>query len=857
MGNIAPNRWERVKELFAAASHMTPPERSSFLPGACEGDRTVLAEVERLLRQHDQAGDFLESGNESNWLARLIDPHAFNPGDLVSGRFRIVCFVGRGGMGEVYEAEDQELGQPVALKTIRSEVAADERVIARFKQEIHLSRKVTHPNVCRIYDKHEAYALDSFGVEGKVTYLTMELLPGEGLSERLRRNGRMTTAEALPIVLQLISGLQAAHDAGIVHGDLKSSNVILVESEGGKVRAVITDFGLARLSAVAGGSEKSLPAGGTGTPAYMSPEQVERAAVTTAADIYSFGVVIFEMVTGRLPFVADTPTLMASKRLKEDAPSPRSIVPDLDRKWDRAILRCLQRNPQDRFHMAIDIADALRHELHVETRNRGRRVALGIGAGILLLPLSLGGYRVWRLSRPEHKVELAQARIRDGLARQDAGDAKQAEALFEEARHLNESAGNQAGVAEVLTKEGDLLSDEGNFTGANTAYQSAIGIAREIGDQQRIGIVLANLAIALRSKGDEAAARKNYQSALEIFRNIGDKRHIAIVLKNLGDFEGALAIFKEIGYKRGAANTLDSLGVNLDAEGYLIAARKAFEEELSMWRDIDEPGSEGYARGGAFNLGCVLYEQGYLSDGRKQFESALQVARKLAPTGIAGTLYNLGELLLQQDLIEDARKAAEEALALGYKFDNQADVGGARLLLAKIALVENRPSEAEAQAKQAIERFRTQKPLVNEVPATAVLALAFLAQRKRQDARTILQETVLPAIEKETVYSDRLSLSITVGKILAATGNVSRGTKYLESALDDSRRLGYMGNELDARLSLAELELRSGSPVIGRTRLIALERDARSRGYELIARKAKQAIQIAGVEPQSPSAAPK
>jgi serine/threonine protein kinase len=246
MDEITSNRLERIKELFAAAAEMSPPDRSSFLPGVCDGDSALLAEVERLLREHDEMGSFLESGSGSAGLARLVDLHSFTVGELVSGRFRVVRFIGRGGMGEVYEAEDLELGRNIALKTIRPEIAADERVIARFKQEIQLSLRVTHSNVCRIFDieRHQT-ASGSQDDAQEVTYLSMELLAGETLAERLRR-GRMTTDEALPILLQIIDGLQAAHGAGIVHGDLKSSNVVLIPSNAGTARAVVTDFGLAR-----------------------------------------------------------------------------------------------------------------------------------------------------------------------------------------------------------------------------------------------------------------------------------------------------------------------------------------------------------------------------------------------------------------------------------------------------------------------------------------------------------------------------------------------------------------------------------------------------------------------------------
>src|SRR6266850_4830861 len=157
---------------------------------------------------------------------------AFQPslsaGRLLAGRFKIVRFLARGGMGEVYEAEDLELGEHVALKTVRSDVGWGEQTLARFKQEIHLARKVTHPNVCRIFDVFHHIESSEGGPGEKITFLSMELLTGETLTERLRRTGPMTPSEARPLVRQMVAALAAAHKAGVIHRDFKGSNVMLV-----------------------------------------------------------------------------------------------------------------------------------------------------------------------------------------------------------------------------------------------------------------------------------------------------------------------------------------------------------------------------------------------------------------------------------------------------------------------------------------------------------------------------------------------------------------------------------------------------------------------------------------------------
>ena len=292
-------------------------------------------------------------------------PPALCEGRLMAGRFKIVKFIARGGMGDVYEAEDLELHECVALKTIRPEIAGIAHAMERFKREIQLARRVTHPNVCRIFDLfHDTTGSDD------ITFLTMELLNGETLHQRVTRAGRMTTDKALPIIRQMAAGLAAAHKAGVIHRDFKSSNVMLIETPAGsaEVRAVVTDFGLAR-AVVAPQSIATLsnPGDALGTPAYMAPEQLEDGEITSASDIYSFGIVMYEMVTARLPWQGESTFALAIKRLQGPPPSPRTYVPELDSVWESTILRCLERLPADRFENVEVAVDALTLETVIES----------------------------------------------------------------------------------------------------------------------------------------------------------------------------------------------------------------------------------------------------------------------------------------------------------------------------------------------------------------------------------------------------------------------------------------------------------------------------------------------------------
>jgi len=308
-------------------------------------------------------------------LASAVAPAAASSGDddvprlqvgeLLAGRFSVVRFVARGGMGAVYEATDVLLKSRVALKVIRGWIATDATAMERLRREVLLGRRVAHPNVCKVYELYEATTAGGVPIH----FLTMELLEGESLARRLARKGRLTTDEALPLVRQMCDGLAAAHAEGVVHRDFKSSNVMLVPraATGGEpamdsIRAVITDFGVARAVRLATeeADEGRLTgkAGILGTPEYMAPEQVTGSEVTAAADIYALGVVLYEMVTGKLPFAGETPLAAAARRLDEPPPGADTTVPGLDKRWVSAIARCLARQPEKRFRSARDVVPA-------------------------------------------------------------------------------------------------------------------------------------------------------------------------------------------------------------------------------------------------------------------------------------------------------------------------------------------------------------------------------------------------------------------------------------------------------------------------------------------------------------------
>jgi serine/threonine-protein kinase len=262
----------------------------------------------------------------------------FEPGTVLGGRYRIVGLLGKGGMGEVYRADDLTLGQPVALKFLPETLVGDSDWLVRFRGEVRAARQVSHPNVCRVYDIAE---VDGF------TFLSMEFVQGEDLAGLLRRIGRLSPDKAAEMARGLAAGLAAAHDKGVLHRDLKPGNVLI--DEHGRVR--LADFGLAGVEHESEGL--------SGTPAYMAPELFDRKPATVQSDIYALGLVLYEMFSGKQAFSGTTVGELARLHHEITPPPLTQLVPGIDPMADRIILRCLAKDPAQRPASALQVAAAL------------------------------------------------------------------------------------------------------------------------------------------------------------------------------------------------------------------------------------------------------------------------------------------------------------------------------------------------------------------------------------------------------------------------------------------------------------------------------------------------------------------
>jgi serine/threonine protein kinase/Tfp pilus assembly protein PilF len=388
------DQQELVEQLFDAALAMDPAERRAYLDRVCGDNLELRRSVDSLLIQDERAGSFLEHpppGFHEKLMAtppesdetrgfdeteEIVVPSAppirIFPGDILGDRFLVIRYIAKGGMGEVYEVEDLHLqGVRLALKTVLPQVAGKPSMQRRFEREVLLAREVIHPNLCPIYDIFHVQH-----PKGTLNFLTMKLLSGETLASRLARQGRIDLPEATSIIKQVATALAAIHDAGILHRDIKASNIML-DGTGEQVRVCVMDFGLAHPYLAEG---QTLTAFGmAGTPAYMAPELFRGEPPSKTTDVYAFGVVVYEMLVGKLP------PINIGKELQ---PAQNSSFKELPPEWQQLIRGCLEPDTSRRYQTIQDALTATSPIDHVSTTlakrpiSRRHMIEMGTGASL-------------------------------------------------------------------------------------------------------------------------------------------------------------------------------------------------------------------------------------------------------------------------------------------------------------------------------------------------------------------------------------------------------------------------------------------------------------------------------------------
>src|SRR5450631_299633 len=514
LGTMATQR-ETVEELFEAALALKPEDRSAYLDKVGKSDPVLRQLVEELLSVDAKARSFLEHP-PFGFLDKEIAP-----GTKI-GPYEIVALIGSGGMGEVFRARDSTLKREVAIKVLPAYVAQDPERLRRFEHEAQAAAALNHSNILAVYQ---------FGMHEDAPYLVSELLEGETLRQVLRR-GPLPLRKALDYAVQIAHGLAAAHEKGIIHRDLKPENLFVTKD--GRVK--ILDFGLAKLTQTDPSSNTSMATvthGATeagvvmGTAGYMSPEQIRGMALDPRSDIFSFGAVLYEMLSGKRAFHGDTPADTMSAILKEDPPelneTNRNVAPALE----RIVQHCLEKNPESRFHSASDIAFDLEH-LSGLSGSGARTAMAGSGASLAM-------------GQPRHKLLIGLAA---GLAFAGAvyglgwwsGSAR-GHAALAEYRQITFRTGYIGNAR--FTPDGSIVYSASWDGGENQLYMSRTEDpgARELG--------IKNAELLAISKSGELAVRLNSVS-LGGFAQAGTLARIPLsggtpreVLENVQDADWA------------------------------------------------------------------------------------------------------------------------------------------------------------------------------------------------------------------------------------------------------------------------------------------------------------------------------
>lgn len=773
---------------------------------------------------------------ESGRADRVIEP-VFRREAIVAERFRIRRFLGQGGTAQVFEAYDLALDQRVGLKVVRPDAPVNLKATRDLKDEVRLARRVTHPNVCRTFD------VFSHPSAPGALVVAMELLEGETLAQRLRRRGPLDLEKAVPLARQMAAALSAAHAAGVLHLDFKSSNVVLV-SKGSEVRAVVTDFGLA----LAGVHAVRNPAGPWGTPGYMAPEQREGKVLSPSTDVYALGCVLHEMVTGDLP------------RPEKGSPTIRrgGASTGLPQSWSRVIERCLREDPEERFASPEEAVAGLANSprlsrwSHVAlamlllsllflTRAPTGRTTSGVtpdtldsvhGASSLsgkdpLLDLTPADKEAWPLyldgvEQLRHRHFPKAVELLTASVQREPAFAPALAALAEARARVADRPGAEAvaeralAAASELSREGQLLirarvaSSRGDFTAAarfyttlrelfphNTEYALRLLDAQIRADQ----LDLAATTLAEVPATEELAARR-WLLAAELAKareEIEETVSAAEKAATLGRDEHY--VFLAAAAERLAAEPRLRLG---EPE----RAREAAEEALRIYRQA------GFEKGMADALttlaGIQIDSEGYREEFIDIYLDALDLYRRLDDTeGQAEVHSQLGYLALQRREPDRARSHLKQALQL---FTQLGSESGQALVFGNLgifSLLQGRLGESESYLRSALQLSRRHGTTQTTAHLLNNLGNIYAVRGEVRRARDTWEEAGRYAEEGEIPLLVTLTRH-NLAQLAMRRGRLPQARELLDMASRGAAEIGIPRLSAMVRLAEGELEHLAG-----------------------------------------------
>jgi tetratricopeptide (TPR) repeat protein len=462
---------------------------------------------------------------------------------------------------------------------------------------------------------------------------------------------------------------------------------------------------------------------------------------------------------------------------------------------------------------------------------------------------ALAAQAVQKARAENTKLVLAHALYRQGFALENLSDTKGAIGAVEEAGRIYQSVGDRYNFASTLEVTGQVFADRGDYPNALTNFNNELAIAREVGNRKTEASALNNIALVLTQQGDAEQARKMYETALPISREVADKPNYAMTLVNIagivkdeGDLAGAkktydqaLAVCREINDQSCIALLLASIGTVMDGQGDSAGAKKTLEQAVAL--DLAS-GQSSPSSDKLIGLGDALQHMGDLPGARKSYADALALARAASDKSVAAyALVGLGSVEVKAADFTAARKDYEEALALRNELGEKYTVSTTQVAIAELATEEGHPGAAERPAREARDEFQRTHKGDDQITATAVLAGALLAGGKNDDAFQEVTKAA-PMAAKSQNLSVQLSFAVARARSEAASGKIGPAKTTLKEALAKATKSAYVGDQLECRLALEEIELKSGKSPASRDRVAQLQKDAKEKGFDLIAHKA-------------------
>jgi tetratricopeptide (TPR) repeat protein len=732
------------------------------------------------------------------------DDEAFAVGRVVGNRYEILGVIGKGGMGWVYKARDREIDRIVAIKVIKPDLARDETVIARFREEIILARRVTHKNVLRIFDIAEA--------EG-FKFISMPYIEGKDLKAIITEKGKLTTDEALDIAVQVLEALKSAHDVGVVHRDLKPHN-ILIDADG---NACVTDFGIA----------KSMDAGGltmtgqiVGTPDYMSPEQAEGRDVDGRSDLYSFGLVLYEMLTGHVPFKADSIITTLMMRLREVADPPSKANPDVPAWVDRLVMKALERDRDDRYASADEILHDI-ERAHVKRiiRLRGRNLAIAAaGIAVAVLALFYFGLRP-RLTFEEVRTFIAVLPFENltgdaeldwlssGIPENLTADLAQSRFFrvmsTDRLRHVVSDIGGDPNGYDV----GEIIAQIGRATDLDAV---AVGSFVKIGDKIRITLKVEDV-----NSKEMVGSRSVDGTEQELLAMIDNLTRNTKQIFNLSQSDIDRDLDREVGVQRTksvSAASKYSKGLDLAYSGAYLEAAEAFEGAIGSDQDF----AIAYARAADayMNLGYgdraeelaaaaverlvknmdrvppsdrtyILATQATVTHNTEQAVESYNDFISEFPHDPEG-YYKLALTYIQISEWDLAAENLQEALQIDPKS------GSIRYELGRVLIYKNDLGAALVEFDQALAYYRD---IGNHEGEARVLNAMAVAHRRKNEIDLAIEYLEASIAIKEEL-GDRRGIAASLGNlalIYQTAGDVDRALEVLNRSLEIRRDIGDQG----------------------------------------------------------------